>query len=102
IELGTSAAFFAFGVFRLLKKALQHHSRGDDHQRPGACDEPPIVCPVIQRFEFRAEAGSKTSPSVSRAFSQSFRKPSRPRSVSGCLKSCSNTLYGMVPMCAPM
>jgi hypothetical protein len=36
--------------------------------------------------------GSTISPSDSRAFAQSFRNVSNPRSVSGCWKSCSNTL----------
>src|SRR6266446_9998994 len=102
IELKTAAALLVFRILWFLKVTMQNHSRCSDDQRRDSDDDPPIDSQLVQRLGLRAEAGSNTSPSVSRAFSQSFRNPSSPRSVNGCLKSCSNTFEGMVPMCAPM
>src|SRR6266853_5080441 len=102
VQLKSTPAFFIFGIFGFLKMTMEHHRRGGTNQRRSSHQDPPIDCQIPQRFGSRAEAGSNMSPSVSRAFSQSFRNPSRPLSVRGCLKSCSKTLYGMVPMCAPM
>src|SRR6266576_2607673 len=102
IELKTAAALLVFRILWFLKVTMQNHSRCSDDQRRDSDDDPPIDSQLVQRLGLRAEAGSNTSPNVSRAFSQSFRNPSSPRSVSGCLKSCSNTFEGMVPMCAPM
>src|ERR1700758_2964712 len=74
------------------------HDDGAGHREQFA----PIRKKVFQRPPLRAPTGSEISPTVSRAFSQSFRNDSRPRSVSGCLKSISKTLNGIVPICAPI
>ena len=66
--------------------------RAKRHQHRGSRNDPPIDSQLFQRLGLRATAGSKISPKVSRAFSQSFKNPSSPRSVSGCLKSISKTL----------
>jgi hypothetical protein len=52
--------------------AMQKHGRGNDDCRRDSNHEPHIDRQILQRFALRAEAVSKISPSVSRAFSQSF------------------------------
>ena len=100
IELRTAAPLFVFRVFRFLKVLTYSQTPSGQDQCRAPQNDPPIDCQVLQRFELRTTAGPNTLPSVSRASSQSFRNPSSPRPVSGCLKSCSNAFNDNVPVCA--
>ena len=79
IELKAAAAFFSFGIFRLPKETLQNHSRGGDDQRRGSDDEPPIDCPVLQRFGFarrsRLEDIAQRLARFLPVFQESFKPP---------------------------
>lgn len=85
---------FAPAPLRLFGIAHPEAAKKDAQRRgrqSGAARVEPIETRKSQRPVFGA-AGSMISPSDARAFSQSFKKVSSPRSVSGCLKSCSKTL----------
>src|SRR6202023_1786548 len=102
VEIGAALAFNFRVVDRLAAQPDNDTDGGHDDEAGNRQHFAPIRKKVFQRPPLRAPTGSEISPSVSRAFSQSFRNDSRPRSVSGCLKSISKTLNGMVPICAPI
>src|ERR1700721_916788 len=100
---GGGALAVNFRVVRRLAPQPDNDANcGHDDEAGNRQQFAPIRKKVFQRPPLRAPMGSEISPSVSRAFSQSFRNDSRPRSVSGCLKSISKTLNGIVPICAPI
>src|SRR5580704_6263240 len=102
VQVGAALAFNFGSVDGLAPEPDNDTNCGHDDEAGNRKQFAPIRKKVFQRPPLRAPTGSEISPSVSRAFSQSFRNDSRPRSVSGCLKSISKTLNGMVPICAPI
>src|ERR1700757_445173 len=96
VQVGAALAFDFGIVDRLAPQPDNDANCGHDNEAGNREQFAPIRKKVFQRPPLRAPTVSEISPSVSRAFSQSFRNDSRPRSVRGCLKSISKTLKGIV------